>query len=115
MNYDSIYSKIYYDLLLADKQFGMETVMTTAFWACPEDFTKKQIREIALQVLDDALNNGVIKMVGEGVYESFLMKENQAQSEAIKTGAAHGWKDDDSLSSDLKTQIFGDQEQISKQ
>ena len=45
-------------------------------------------------------------MVTDGVYESIFSKESQALEDAIKVGLKHNWKDDDSLSKNIKTSIF---------
>lgn len=48
-------------------------------------------------------------MIGEGTYVSVLSKEAKRVAAVVKYGIAHDWKDDDSLSTSLKTSIFNDQ------
>ena len=81
INYNDLYSKIYRDLLQVDGDFSMKTVMLSAFLNSPEDYTKKQIKELALQVLDDSLNNGMIRMAEDGVYESIFSKSKSDKEE----------------------------------
>ena len=88
MSYNELYRKIYRDLLQIDGGFSMKSVMVTAFLNSPEDFTKKQIKELALQVLDDSLNNGMILMVRDGVYVSIL-SESKRIKEVIEVGSAN--------------------------
>ena len=106
MSYNETYKKIYRELLQNEGAFNMKSVMVTAFLNSPEDLTKKQIKELALQVLDDSLNKGMILMIGEGIYVSVLSKEAQRIEGVVKYGIAHDWKDDDSLSTKLKTSIY---------
>ena len=109
MSYNATYSKIYRALLQTSGEFDMKSVMITAYLSSPEHFTKAQIKEIALQVLDDSLHNGMVRMISDGVYESIFSKESQALEDAIKVGSAHNWKDDDSLSRDIRASIFNNQ------
>ena len=48
-------------------------------------------------------------MIGEGIYVSVLSKEAQRLNGVVKYGIAHEWKDNDSLSTKLKTSIFNNQ------
>ena len=109
MSYYQAYTKIYRKILKNEGDFNMESVMVTAFLNCPESYTKKQIKELALQVLDDSLNKGMILMIGEGIYVSVLSKEAQRLNGVVKYGIAHEQQDDDSLSTKLKASIFNNQ------
>ena len=51
--------------------------MLTAFQSSPDHFTKKEITELALKVLDANLNNGMIKMVADGQYKSTYAKDEE--------------------------------------
>lgn len=108
MNYNDAYTKIYRELLQTEGVFSMRSVMVTAFLNSPEDFTKKQIKELGLQVLDDSLNNSMILMVRDGVYVSILSKEAQNLKSVVKYGVSHDWKDTDPISKNLKASIFND-------
>ena len=111
MSYNETYAKIYRELLQVEGDFNMKSVMVTAFLNSPEHFTKKQIKELALQVLDDSLNNGMILMVGEGVYVSVLSKEADKLKGVVKYGVVNNWRDNDSLSRHIKSSVFDTQTQ----
>ena len=111
MSYNGTYSKIYRALLQTSGEFDMKSVMITAYLSSPEHFTKAQIKEIALQVLDDSLHNGMVRMISDGVYESIFAKESQTLEDTIKVGSEHNWKDDDSLSRGIRASIFNNQAQ----
>lgn len=73
--------KIHYDLLKKTGTFTMEQVMFTAFQNSPDHFTKKEITELALKVLDANLNNGMIKMVTDGEYKSTFAKDEEFENQ----------------------------------
>lgn len=73
--------KIQYNLLQKTGIFTMQQVMFTAFQSSPDHFTKKEITELALQVLDANLNNGMIKMVADGQYKSTLVKDEELDNQ----------------------------------
>lgn len=79
MNYNELYHKVYNDLLQINGNFSMKTVLITTYLNSPDDLTKKQIKKLALQVLDDSLNNGMISMVRDGVYVSSLSKSKMVR------------------------------------
>ena len=79
MNYNELYHKVYNDLLQINGNFSIKTVLITTYLNSPDDFTKKQIKKLALQVLDDSLNNGMISMVRDGVYVSSLSKSKMVR------------------------------------
>lgn len=79
MNYDELYHKVNNDLLKINGNFSMKTVLIITYLNSPDDFTKKQIKKLALQVLDDSLNNGMISMVRDGVYVSSLSKSKMVR------------------------------------
>ena len=79
MNYNELYHKVNNDLLKINGNFSMKTVLFTTYLNSLDDFTKKQIKKLALQVLDDSLNNGMISMVRDGVYVSSLSKSKMVR------------------------------------
>lgn len=48
MNYNELYHKVYNDLLQINGNFSMKTVLITTYLNSPDDFTKKQIKKLAL-------------------------------------------------------------------
>lgn len=106
MSYNETYAKIYRELLQTNGDFNMKSVMVTAFLNSPEHFTKKQIKELALKVLDDSLNNGMILMIGKGIYVSALSKEAEKLDGVVKYGVVNNWRDNDSLSINIKSSVF---------
>ncbi|MBQ4558357.1 MAG: hypothetical protein IJA61_03155 [Clostridia bacterium] len=79
--YKDIYSKVYRALVLEEGQFGLEKARNLAFDYCPDHYTKAQIIALAYSALDETLNNGMVKYVDEGIYESRITQQNNPDSE----------------------------------
>ena len=75
-SYNKIYGNVYADLITTDGSFSIKQVMFTTFLNSPKEFTKADIEKLAFEVLDEALNAGMVRSVGEGKYESILSHES---------------------------------------
>jgi hypothetical protein len=76
MGYTNVAQRIYQDLMTINGHFDIKDVVAIALLNSPSSYTKAEVKELALKVLDEALNNKMIKSVGEGVYKSNFSKEN---------------------------------------
>ena len=78
--YDVSYSKTHKELLKQKNSFGFETIYFIAFKNSPDSFTKSEISTLALDVLVNDLNNGLIELLDAsmGIYKSIFAnyKEN---------------------------------------
>lgn len=74
MSYDDYYARMQWELLQLNGEFSMEKVFVIAFRNSPDHFTKKDIKEHALKVLDAVLNDGMVRMKEDGIYESVFSK-----------------------------------------
>ena len=82
--YDVSYSKTHKELLKQKGSFGFETIYFIAFKNCPDSFTKSEISNLALDVLDNDLNNGLINLLdaSHGIYQSaFVNNKKNEESE----------------------------------
>lgn len=76
MNYNEIFGNIYADLITKEGTFNMQEVMVTTYLNSPGDFSKSEIKILSLKVLDEALNSGMVRMVGDGKYVSILSQDH---------------------------------------
>ena len=74
MSYDDYYARMQWELLQINGEFSMEKVFIIAFRNSPDHFTKKEIKEHALKILDAVLNEGMVRMKADGIYESVFSK-----------------------------------------
>lgn len=84
MKTKSSFEKTYFDVLLIDGPFDVDKVVMVAFNNSSENTTKKEIEDLAANVLGEVLNNGMVKTIGDGVFESIYSKENQNETENAK-------------------------------
>ena len=83
MGYKKIYQKIYQELLATSGYFDIKDVRAIVSLNSPQRLTKEEINELALNVLDEALNNGMVKMENEGIYISVLSPEKKKSYDEI--------------------------------
>lgn len=76
MNLEGIYTKTYRDLLLTQGEFNVRHVVMLAFFNCPDEYTKATVKRIAIKVLDEGLERGMVKVLNEDCYESIFSKQN---------------------------------------
>ena len=75
-----IYDKTYRDLLSTNGEFNIDNVLLIAYKNSPDHYTKVDIKRLAIKVLDEALENGMVKIINpeEWTYESiFSEKKNK--------------------------------------
>lgn len=85
--YNQAYSQTHKDLLKQKDTFGFETIYFIAFKNSPDSFTKSEISNLALDVLDNDLNNGLINLLdaSHGIYQSaFVNNKENEESEPIR-------------------------------
>ena len=92
MSYNDIYARVQRALLQIDGEFDMDKAVYAAFKVSEKERTKEEITNIAIEVLDSLLNNGMIKYVAklEGkeevgyAYESIFSQENNKVDEGLE-------------------------------
>ena len=80
MGYNKVSKKIYQGLIAMSGHFEIKDVVAIALLNSPSSYSKEEIKQLALLVLDEALKNNAIKSIGDGVYKSNMQKENKAEN-----------------------------------
>ena len=72
MSYKDSYDRVYKALIRTKTEFNLQKATLIAFKECSNSLTKKEIISLTIEVINEGLDNGIIKAVKVGVYQSTL-------------------------------------------
>ena len=71
MEYNKLSQELHHVLLSEEDEFNLDRAFSIALKICPENWTKQQVKNLTIDVLNNALDDGLIS-VYDGVYISNL-------------------------------------------
>lgn len=76
MNYNDFYNKLHHAFIMQENEFDLAKAFEIASKMCPQTLKKEQIKKITIEVLNAALDDGLIKEYN-GLYESSLTRKTK--------------------------------------